>query len=75
METITFKTNMKCSGCIEKITPALNELAGKDHWVVDLTNPDKTLTVSVDGLQTGDIQSAVEEAGFKAEKLKTKLIL
>ena len=75
METIAFKTNMKCSGCIEKISPALNELAGKDHWVVDLQNPDKTLTVSVDGLEAGDIQSAVEKAGFKAERLEIKLII
>jgi hypothetical protein len=27
------------------------------------------------GLQARDIQSVVEEAGFKAEKLETKLIL
>ncbi len=75
METIVFKTNMKCSGCIEKITPAMNEVAGKDHWIVDLTNPDKTLTVSAEGVQAKDIQSAVEKAGFKAEKLPPWLIL
>ncbi len=75
METIVFKTNMKCAGCIEKITPAMNELAGMDHWIVDLTNPDKTLTVSAEGVQTKDIQTAVEKAGFKAEKLPSWLIL
>jgi copper chaperone len=75
METIVFKTNMKCSGCIEKLTPALNELAGKDHWIVDLTNPDKTLTVSAAGVQAKDIQSAMEKAGFKAERLAARLIL
>jgi copper chaperone len=69
METISFKTNMKCSGCIEKIAPVLNELAGKDHWVVDLQNPDKRLTVSAESIQAKDIQSAVERAGFKIERL------
>jgi copper chaperone len=68
METIIFKTNMKCSGCIEKITPALNELAGKDHWTVDLQNPDKTLSVSSSTISGEDIKSAVENAGFKLER-------
>ncbi len=68
METITFKTNMKCSGCVEKITPALNELAGVNHWKVDLQNPEKTLTISSENLQEDKIKSAVEKAGFKLEK-------
>jgi copper chaperone len=59
---------MKCSGCIEKVTPALNALEGKDHWKVDLQNPDKTLTVSVEDIYVKDIQSAVEKAGFKVER-------
>lgn len=67
METITFKTNMKCSGCIEKVTPALNELAGKDHWHVDLQNPDKTITVTGEHIRAKDIQNVVEKAGFKVE--------
>ena len=69
METIIFKTNMKCAGCIEKITPAMNDLAGKGTWKVDLENPDKTLTVSGNHLQSGDIQTTVERAGFKIEKI------
>ena len=68
METITFKTNMKCSGCVEKITPALNELAGENHWKVDLQNPDKTLTISSEHLQEERIKAAVEKAGFKLDK-------
>jgi len=67
METIIFKTNMKCSGCIEKVTPALNELTGRDNWKVDLQNPDKTLTVSGENIQAKDIQTVVEKAGFKVE--------
>jgi copper chaperone len=75
METIAFKTNMKCSGCIEKLTPALNELAGKDRWVVDLNNPEKTLIVSAESVQAKDIQSALEKAGFRAVRLMARLIL
>jgi copper chaperone len=68
METIILKTNMKCSGYIEKVTTALNVLAGKDHWHVDLQNPDKTLTVTGKDIEAKDIQSIVEKAGFKAER-------
>ena len=69
METVQFKTNIKCSGCIAKVTPALNETAGADNWKVDIENPDKVLTVSATGLSEHEIKSAVEKAGFKAEKL------
>lgn len=68
METITFKTNMKCSGCIEKVSPALNELLGKDHWKIDLQNPGKTLTVTGEDMVTKKVQSVVEKAGFKVER-------
>jgi copper chaperone len=68
METVIFKTNMKCSGCIEKVTPALNELAGKGHWQVDLQNPDKMLSVTMEHIQPKDVQTIVEKAGFKAER-------
>lgn len=69
METISFKTNMKCSGCIEKVAPALNELVGKDHWKVDLRNPDKMLIVSGKDTKAMDIQSAIEKAGFRIERV------
>jgi len=69
METIQFKTNIKCSGCIEKVTSVLNETAGTDNWQVDIDNPAKILTVSANGLTEEAIKTAVEKAGFKAEKI------
>jgi copper chaperone len=69
MGNISFKTNMKCTGCIEKVTPVLNDLAGKDHWKVDLQNADKTLTISSENIREKEIQSAVEKAGFTVEKI------
>ncbi len=68
METVIFKTNMKCSGCIEKVTPGLNELLGKDNWKVDLQNPGKTLMVTGEDMITRDVQSVIERAGFKVER-------
>ena len=69
MEKVQFKTNIKCSGCIAKVTPVLNELAGSDNWEVDINRPEKILTVSATGLTEEAIKTAVEKAGFKAEKI------
>ncbi|SKA36498.1 Copper chaperone CopZ [Chitinophaga eiseniae] len=69
METVQFKTNIKCSGCLEKVTAGLNETAGADNWEVDLQSPDKVLTVSADNVDAAAIRKAVETAGYKAENI------
>ncbi len=68
METIKFNTTIKCSGCVAKATPFLNEVAGEDNWEVDVTDPLKVLTVIGDA-DSGKIIEAVEKAGYKAEKI------
>ncbi|AXY72653.1 copper chaperone [Paraflavitalea soli] len=69
MKTIQFKTNIKCFGCVAKVTPELNKAAGVDNWTVDLQTQDKILTVSTEGINDNLIKEAVEKAGYKAEKL------
>jgi copper chaperone CopZ len=69
MNTIQFKTNIKCSGCVANVTPELNKTAGEHNWNVDVGTPDKILTVSVERITEKEIQSAVEKAGYKAEKI------
>jgi len=70
METLKFKTNIKCGGCIAGVTPFLNEVPAIDKWEVDLLNPEKILTVDVNsGAADQMIINAVEAAGFKAEQL------
>lgn len=68
METIRFKTTIKCSGCVAKATPFLNEALGEDNWEVDYNNPSKILTVTGDTNEE-KIKEAVEKAGYKAERL------
>jgi copper chaperone len=68
METIKFKTTIKCSGCVATATPFLNEALGENNWEVDTNNPSKVLTVSGEKDQAKIIQ-VVEKAGFKAEAL------
>jgi copper chaperone len=67
MEKVQFKTNIKCSGCIAKATPFLDEAVGRENWRVDIENPAKIL--SVDSADEKKVVEAVEKAGFKAEKL------
>ncbi len=68
MNTIKFKTNIKCGGCIAQVTPYLNEAAGENNWEVDIQNPQKILTVSGETSEA-QVKEAVQKAGFAAEKV------
>lgn len=67
MKNLTFKTNIKCTGCLAKAAPFLNRAAGKDNWEVDLQNPERILTVTGTDTDSAAVQSAVKEAGYTAE--------
>ncbi len=69
METLKFKTNIKCGGCVAIVTPSLNAVEGLESWQVDTANPDKILTVQAKTATTADVKKAVEAAGYKAESL------
>ncbi len=68
MKTLKFKTNIKCTGCVAKVTPFLNDEKGIEKWDVDIFNPEKILSVETDGINPDKIIEAIEKAGFKAEK-------
>ncbi|HYH14996.1 MAG TPA: heavy metal transport/detoxification protein [Flavisolibacter sp.] len=70
MNTLQFKTNIKCSGCVAKTTPYLNEAIGEDNWEVDVQNPNKILTVATDAkVDEKTVIQAIEKAGYTAEKI------
>ena len=69
METLQFKTNINCGGCVAKVTPKLNEVKGIKSWNVDTNNPNKVLTVEADGISDKEVKDAVSKAGFKIEEL------
>ncbi|QJD95992.1 heavy-metal-associated domain-containing protein [Mucilaginibacter robiniae] len=70
METLKFKTNIKCGGCIAAVTPSLNNLQGIEKWEVDTANPDKVLTVQAqESLSASEIITTLKEKGYKAEKI------
>ena len=67
MNTLKFKTNIKCGNCVAAVTPHINALSGIDSWVVDLKDPNRTLTVKTDEADAETVKKAVETAGYKAE--------
>ncbi|WP_041617152.1 heavy metal transport/detoxification protein [Spirosoma linguale] len=67
MNTLKFKTNIKCGNCIATVTPFLNEAVGEGNWEVDVKDPKKVLTVSTATVDT--VRQAIEKAGYKAEPL------
>lgn len=70
METLKFKTNIKCGGCIAAVTPFLNNLKGVEKWEVDISNPNKVLTVqTAEGLSSAQIINALKDKGYQAEQV------
>ena len=69
METVQFKTNINCSGCVAKVTPKLNQTKGIVTWKVDTDNPDKVLTVEIDNLLGEAVIGIVKAAGFSIQPL------
>ena len=69
MKQYQFKTNINCSGCVAKVTPALDQNEEIKDWKVDTNNPNKILTVETESLDEEQIKSIVENVGFKAEGL------
>lgn len=63
METLKFKTNAKCGGCEAAIRMKLSNVINDSDWSLDLSDPDKILTVKSDVSAT-DIMEAVRDAGF-----------
>lgn len=70
MKTIKFKSNIKCSGCIGRVTPHLNKQEGIAKWSVNILTPEKILTVEAEGIGAKEVIEAVKNAGFTAEELQ-----
>jgi copper chaperone len=68
METLKFKTNIKCGGCVATVTPFLNDQKEISSWSVDTNTPDKLLTVE-GNLTEEAVMETLEKAGYKGEKV------
>ena len=68
MKPRTFKTTAKCGGCVAKIETSLNTAVARNQWNIDLSTPDRILTITSD-LSDEEVVRLVTAAGFKAEKI------
>ena len=68
MKVLKFKTNIKCLGCVAKVTPHIQNAGGIESWEVDITKPDKILTVKGD-VSAEEVAAVVAEAGFQAQEV------
>jgi len=73
MKTYKFKTNINCSGCIEKITPFFDKFPEGTTWDANTNHKDKILTIKSAELTEQQIIETVKEAGFRIEPLKKGL--
>lgn len=60
----TFKSNIKCMGCVVAVTPHLEKVEGLASWNVDISDPNKWLTVEV---ETDEVLDAVQDAVEKRD--------
>lgn len=67
-----FKTNINCNGCIASVEPHLDGVNGISEWNVDITSPDKILTIKSNGITEEEVLHTVQKAGFKIELLHSK---
>lgn len=65
MKSLKFKTNVKCGACVAAITPEMEKLSA-ESWSVDLTHPDRILTVTGE-LDKSTIVNALEKSGYRGE--------
>jgi len=72
MNTLKFKTNVKCGGCIATVTPHLNLVKGIVSWNVDTTDPLKIMTVETEGISAEEITSVMKTAGYQAELITSE---
>ncbi len=71
MQTLRFKTDLKCAGCMYAIKPYMDALEGIESWNVDLESKEKIVEVVTKTASKEEIKKAIEdaisEAGYSAE--------
>lgn len=67
MNTLKFKTNIKCGACVATVTPHLTQANGIENFKVDLQDPNRTLTVETDK-SASQVVELVKAAGYTAEQ-------
>lgn len=69
MNSIRFKTDLRCNHCITKIQPYLGGMKEVVSWVVDLDSEDHTLTVEGKEIGEEKIVNALKKEGYSAVRI------
>ena len=70
MNTLKFKSNINCTGCLSKVTPVMNDEKAIQQWDVNLEHDDRTLTVETNDLSAEEVQKIVGKVDFKAQLIE-----
>lgn len=63
--TRTYKTNLRCGGCVQTIAPLLDSATGIASWKADVESPDKLLTLEGDDVARSRVESLLGQAGYQ----------
>lgn len=74
MQTLRFKTSLKCNGCVNAIKPGIEAIKKIKSWRVFLDVQDKTLEVDFENSSEEEeisnaVQGAVKKEGYTIEQL------
>ncbi|MEM1003448.1 MAG: cation transporter, partial [Bacteroidota bacterium] len=64
MRTLTLKTDLHCQGCVNKVSPLLEQHSDIKTWSVDLEPDIKTLTVKGDNVSVSSVNMLLQAAGY-----------
>lgn len=51
MNSYTFKTKLKCGGCVSSLLLIMNEVKGIKNWNIGMEDENRKLKVNTDSLQ------------------------
>jgi len=65
METLKFKTSLKCNGCVSNLKPYLDSIKEIKSWNIDLNHQDKILEISIENLSLIDLLEKLKPSGYQ----------
>lgn len=68
--TYKFKTTINCGGCLASVKPTLDANPSIEKWDVDISHPDKILTVILRGDEPNTVITDVRKVGFSIDSIE-----
>jgi copper chaperone len=65
MQTLKFKTSLKCNGCKNNLHPYLDNIKEVLSWNIDLDHPDKILEINVENINIEHLLEKLKPSGYQ----------